>query len=141
MAFLGNRRVLPMNPETRTSAEIERAILDAEDRRQAALVAVDLPTLGELFAEDLIHIHSNGLVHDKAQLLHHVEQRRSFRRIDRGPLTVRVAGNTALLLGAMTNHMTIDGVARVLEGVVAQVLRRDVDGWRFVLFQFTKTGK
>jgi len=115
------------------------AILEAERMRQEALVALDLAALDKLFADDLVHIHSTGLTHNKGELLRHIERRRGFTAIERGPLEVRVEGNLALVTGRITNHMRApDGAGEiVLEGMVTQVLRRSTDGWKFIHFQFT----
>jgi len=126
-------------PETASQADEISAILVAETRRRAALVAVDLPELDRLFAEDLVHVHSTGLVHDKAGLLRHINHKRAFLAIDRGPLQVRIEGDTAVMTGPMTNRMRAkDGDGEiVLHGFVTQVLRRTAGGWRFISFQFT----
>lgn len=112
-------------------------VLRAEEQRRAALVAVDLPALSALFAEDLVHIHSTGMTHDKAALLRHIEERRAFRAIDRGPLHVRIHGDIAIMTGAMTNHMVMDGRSLAMTGMVTQVLRKEAGAWRFINFQLT----
>jgi ketosteroid isomerase-like protein len=120
-------------------ADERGAVLEAERRRQAALVAIDLAELDRLFADDLTHVHSTGLVHDKAQLLRHIDEKRAFISIMRGPLNVRLHGDIALMTGPMTNRMrSKDGSGEiVLEGFVTQVLRRTEDGWKFISFQLT----
>lgn len=116
-------------------------ILAAEERRRAALVSVDLAELAALFSDDLTHVHSTGLVHDKAALLAHIKERRAFVAVERGMLDVRVYGDIAVMAGPMTNHMRVDGREVVLTGFVTQVLRREGADWRFVNFQLTlKTG-
>lgn len=114
-----------------------KAILDAEERRRAALIAVDIPALDALFADDLVHIHSNARADTKARLLRHIEERRAYLRIDRGPLDVRVTGDMAIMTGRQTNHMRVDGKDKILDGMVTQVLRRESGAWRFVNFQLT----
>lgn len=119
-------------------AETRHALLDLEQRRQAALVAVDLPTLADIFADDLIHIHSTGLVHTKEQLLRHIERRRGFIAIERGVLEIRRVGELAIMHGPLTNHMrAADGGAIVLTGHVTQLLRQTEQGWKFMHFQLT----
>ena len=115
------------------------AILEIERRRRAALVAVDLDELDRLFAEDLIHVHSTGMKHTKAELLRHIEQKRAFLAIDRGDLQIRVEGPIAVITGTMTNRMcSRDGKAEILlHGFVTQVLRRNDEGWQFISFQLT----
>jgi ketosteroid isomerase-like protein len=117
-----------------------KAVLEAEDRRRAALVAVDIPALDALFADDLVHIHSTAVVHGKAQILKYIEERRAFIRIDRGPLAVRIARDIAVMTGAMVNHMRADGKEFKLSGMVTQVLRREAGAWRFINFQLTLGG-
>jgi hypothetical protein len=115
------------------------AILNVENRRRVALVSVDLDELDRLFAEDLIHVHSTGLVHTKFELLRHIEKKRAFLAIDRGELQVRLAGDVAVVTGTMTNRMRAkDGNGEILlHGFVTQVLRRFELGWRFISFQLT----
>ncbi|WP_066561047.1 nuclear transport factor 2 family protein [Croceicoccus bisphenolivorans] len=113
------------------------AVIAVEDRRRAAVVAGDVKALEEIFADDLVHIHSTGLVHDKATLIAHIVARRQFVAIDRGPLDVRIIGDVAIITGPMTNHMTIEGQPRTMQGMVTQVLRLESSGWRFVNFQLT----
>jgi ketosteroid isomerase-like protein len=116
-----------------------RAILNLENRRIAALVAVDLNELDRLFAEDLVHVHSTGLAHTKPELLRHVEQKRGFLAVDRGDLQIRIEGNIAVITGTMTNRMRgKDGNGEILlHGFVTQVLRHSKEEWRFISFQLT----
>ena len=121
------------------SSDDSNAILEIERRRRAALVAVDLDELDRLFAEDLIHVHSTGMKHTKAELLRHIEQKRAFLAIDRGDLQIRVEGPIAVITGTMTNRMrSRDSKAEILlHGFVTQVLRRNDEGWKFISFQLT----
>jgi ketosteroid isomerase-like protein len=113
-------------------------VLEAEALRQQALIDVDMATLDALFAEDLTHVHTTGLLHDKPAIMRHIESRRAFIALKRGPLDVRVHGDMAVLVGSMTNRMRHpDGHEVVLDGVATQVLRREAGHWRFIAFQFT----
>jgi ketosteroid isomerase-like protein len=113
-------------------------ILAVEEQRQKALVDLDMTTLDALFAEDLVHVHSNAMVHGKAELLAHIERNRAFVKISRPRLDVRTCGECAILAGPMTSLMRIPGGSHVhLAGWVTQVLRRDAGAWRFIAFQFT----
>lgn len=110
-----------------------------EQRRQRALVDVDLDTLDELFDDTLVHTHAHGITHTKTQLLEHTAARRPYLDITRGELLIRLVGNVAVITGPLTNLIrTPDGGQRTLAGVATQVLRRDEhNGWRFVSFQMT----
>ena len=118
-------------------------ILAVEARRQQALLDVDLAALDDLCDQSLIHTHAPGLTHDKAQLLEHVRTRRAYRAMTRGPLTIRLIGDVAVMTGRLTNKLgSPDGTERSVSGQVIQVLRRCEDGrWRFVSFQMTPDGE
>ncbi|MFI6350436.1 nuclear transport factor 2 family protein [Streptomyces sp. NPDC050560] len=117
-------------------------LLAVEERRRTALLAADLTTLDDLYDPSLIHTHAPGLTHDKAQLLQHVATRRAYLDMARGPLTIRLIGDVAIMTGRISNRLASpDGTERVVNGQVIQVLRRCDDGaWRFVSFQMTPDG-
>ena len=118
----------------------QQLILDAEASRQSALIKVDLGELDRLFAADLVHIHSNGMTHNKTDLLKYIEDRRAFISIHRGPLDLRIYGDTAVMIGVMKSQMRApDGSLVNLQGMVTQILHRVDDIWRFTLFQLTRS--
>lgn len=121
------------------SDDVRDEILAAEARRQAALVAVDLEALADIFDDSLVHIHAAGIRHTKQMLLEHTETRKPYLEITRGDLEIRIAGDVAIMTGDLTNRMRAPGGGeRTLSGPVTQVLHRAGDGrWRFVSFQMT----
>jgi ketosteroid isomerase-like protein len=120
-----------------TMQQERQAILDLERRRQEALVAVDLAVLDAMFCDDLVHVHSTGLVHDKTALLRHIDQKRGFIAIERGILTIRVEGTIAVMTGPMSSRMRTPDGETVMRSFVTQVLRHTDQGWRFISFQLT----
>lgn len=42
-------------------------ILTAEQARREALVADDHARVSQLFADELVYVHTTGLIHDKAE--------------------------------------------------------------------------
>ncbi|MFG2821514.1 nuclear transport factor 2 family protein [Kitasatospora sp. NPDC048365] len=122
---------------------VRAEILAVEERRRAALLAVDVPALDELFDATIVHTHAPGVTHDKAQLLEHVATRKAYLDIARGPLTIRLVGEVAIVTGRIRNRLdSPDGTERVLQGQVVQVLRRCEDGaWRYLSFQMTPDGE
>lgn len=119
--------------------DIRTACLDLERRRQTALVNVDLKALDEMFSDDLVHIHSVGVVHSKSELLAHIEAKRGFAAIERGHLEIRVLSDDAVVMtGTITNHMRApDGSSSEMRGMVTQIIRREPTGWKFMHFQLT----
>lgn len=116
-------------------------ILAVEERRQAALLAVDLGTLADLYDDTIVHVHAPGLTHDKTQFLNHVATRQAYLATTREDVTVRLVGDVAIMTGRLMNRLrSPDGGERV-GGIVTQVLRRCEDGqWRFLSFQMTPDG-
>lgn len=129
--------VVPADDTTRAE------ILAVEERRQQALLDVDLETLADLYDDSLVHTHAPGLTHDKAQLLEHVGSRAPYKGATRGDLTIRLIGDVAIMTGRLVNRLgSPDGSERTVAGQVIQVLRRCEDGkWRFVSFQMTPDGE
>ncbi|MBC2384648.1 nuclear transport factor 2 family protein [Pseudomonas sp. WS 5106] len=118
--------------------QTELDILALERRRQQALVAVDLEALDALFDDDLVHVHSTGLVHGKAELITHIGRKRGFVDVQRGPLQIRGDADMAVMTGPIVNHIrTAEGAEEVMRGFVTQVLRHTAAGWKFISFQLT----
>ncbi|WP_432056823.1 nuclear transport factor 2 family protein [Streptomyces sp. bgisy022] len=125
-------RIHPPDPPTLA------ALHAVEQRRQRALVDVDLSTLEEILDDTLVHTHAHGITHTKAQLLAHTAERRPYLDISRGTLLARLVGDVAVLTGPQTNRLRAPHGARTLAGVATQVLHRHDDGgWRFISFQMT----
>jgi len=119
-----------------SSAQDEMEVRQLEARRQTALVALDMEALADMFAEDIVHVHTNGMVHDKAAILSHIRSRAQFVAVERRNLVVRVYGDTALLTGDLINSLRIAGEEepRIMKAFATQVVRREDGVWRFVSF-------
>lgn len=132
-----------VDPVVLADDETRAELLAVEERRQQALLEVDLLTLADLYDDALVHTHAPGLTHDKAQLLEHVATRAPYKGASRGELTIRLVGDVAIMTGRLTNRLgSPDGSERTVSGQVIQVLRRCEDGaWRFLSFQMTPDGE
>lgn len=116
-------------------------ILAAEESRRAALVASDVEALAALMEDDLVHVHTTGIVQTKAQLLHHVSEFLRFYAVERGPLTIRPAGpDAAIMTGPMINSVGKRGTDERIEihSFVTQVWVRREGKWRISSFQATR---
>lgn len=114
-------------------------LLAFERQRQRALIEADVTTLEKMLAEDLIHIHSTGMVHNKAQFLKHVERMGGFVAIERDPPEIRVEGDIAILTGHTRNRVRRLETGEEAEryGFSTLVLRRNASGWQILLSQLT----
>lgn len=126
-----------MTAVAKADAKVAAEVLALEERRRRALIDVDMAELDAIFDDSLVHIHAPGLTQNKAELLEHIERRRSFIDITREDLQVRTVGDVAILVGRLTNRMRSPEGERTLDGMATQVLRRDGDEWRFINFQLT----
>lgn len=121
--------------------QLERELLQRERERRDALVADDVERFASLLADDLVHVHTTGIVHGKPELLQHTGGFLRFREILRGPLLIRSLGTDAgVMTGPMTNIVQRrDREDRVtVEAHVTQVwVRRDGD-WRITSFHATR---
>lgn len=115
------------------------ALLALETQRQQALVAGDRQCLAGLLADDLIHIHSTGMVHGKAEFLEHVVKMGGFVAIERPTPDIRLLGDIAIISGETRNIVRSlhDGAERARHGYSTLVLRRSLQGWQIVLSQMT----
>lgn len=115
------------------------ALLAFEHQRQRAMIEADIERLKTLLADDLIHIHSTGMVHDKRQLLAHIARMGGFVAIERDAPRIRLEGNIAILTGNTRNTVRLleSGEQKVREGFSTLVARRGADGWQIILSQLT----
>lgn len=115
------------------------SILKFEARRQQALISADICTLETLLADELIHIHSTGMVHDKAQFLHHITAMGGFVSIERPCPQVSFVGDMALVVGETHNtvRQITTGDIMTRHGYSTLVLKRGAADWQIVLSQMT----
>lgn len=119
------------------------ALLEFEQQRQQALIHADLPRLEKMLADDLVHIHSTGMVHNKAQFLAHVQRMGGFVAIQRETPDIQLEGDIAILTGHTRNRVRLLETGEEAErfGFSTLVLRRSASGWQILLSQLTPTAK
>ena len=108
-----------------------------EARRAEAIGTGDLEALADVLADDYLHVLAPGKVVNKAQYVEMI--RNGPRRPHRGPLTVRVYGDAAVITGDLENNIGAPGdVRRVIPAYCTQVAVRDGGKWRFVSYILTQ---
>jgi ketosteroid isomerase-like protein len=115
-------------------------LLEREAARGRALVERDFDTLAQLMTDDLLHIHSTGVVHDKAAYLDYVRGPLAFLSVERRDLKVKMFGDAAVMTGAMSNVMRPPGpaVPVTVESHVVQIWVPGSAGWQLAVFQATR---
>ena len=106
------------------------AIRDLETRRCALISEGDLVGLAELLSDDYLHVHATGRLDGKADAI--ASFGRAPRRCWRRDLTVRLMGDTAVVVGPQVN--LTPGAAEEVVLMVTTVVRRSSQGWRLVSF-------
>jgi hypothetical protein len=81
-----------------TDGETLDAVIATELERCRATTEQDWDALDAILDDSLTHTHMNGRVDTKAALMENIKQRP--RTLRRGPLSVRVFGESAVMTGA-----------------------------------------
>jgi len=98
------------------------ALEEAERQRCAALMEGGVDALAEMLTEDLVHIHLTGKIDDKAGYLAGVRGKYQFRNIERGPLNIRVWGDSAVMVGPLSQQIVVkeNGAVHDIRAVTTQ---------------------
>jgi hypothetical protein len=112
-------------------------LVHLEQKRCRALSEKDWPGLESLLSDDYTHVHTTGRVENKSVYLQGMKERP--RQTSRGDLTVRVYGETAVMMGTQTNKTQQAGTPAVMESLVTQVWVRQGSNWRLVAAQNTRS--
>lgn len=117
-------------------AATAKDILALEDARYAAMIATDEAALRKCFGEDLVYVHSSGLVDSKASYIAAILGGKfRYRKCDRFEEQVRIYGRTALVTGRAVFEAEIEGSPRTLRLRYLNVWTETPDGWKFVAWQ------
>ena len=121
-----------------TAAEEARA---AELRRCRALETGDMEALAALLHPDLVYVHSNGVIDDRASYLARSSAAGvRFIRSERRNLDVRSLGEAVMLSGEIVTVMERPPSGERSETVafLTQTYVRDDSGWRMAQLHATK---
>lgn len=118
-----------------TAADI-RAL---EDRRCKAMVAKDVATMNELFADDLVYTHSNAFVDSKQSYIDGIVAKKwDYKAIEMPVQDIRIAADAALVTGQV--RITLgnpDGGTRTINGRFLNVWLKREGRWQFCAWQST----
>jgi len=120
---------------------IHQHLLDLEQARSRALVEEDHARVAELFADDLVYVHTTGLVQGKAEYLAYAKTAVQYLAIERGELHIRFYGEgVAVMTGPQCNTLQKRGGDQPIrgEGFATQVWTLGAQGWQISSFQATR---
>lgn len=111
---------------------VQKEILLLEKKRCDALVSGDLAVLTALMADDLVHIHGNGALDDKAAYLEGVRAKYKFHHIERGDLNIRVYGDLAIVNGPLDQTVSVTGIDKInqIRAMATQTWVRNQGEWK-----------
>ncbi len=104
-----------------------------EQERCRALSEQDWPVLEVILSDDYTHVHTTGRVEDKPTYVKGMKERP--RETSRGDLSVRVYGDSAVMMGTQTNKTDRDGQTGLMQSQVIQVWVKQASGWKVVAGQ------
>lgn len=126
---LGERGLQAQQASTGDSA----AVVEVVERYHAALAAGDTATAMSLLAPDAVVLESGGIETREEYRSHHLPADMAFARAvprERGPIRVRINGNSAWAASTSTSRGTFREREIDSQGAELMVLRRTEAGWR-----------
>lgn len=111
----------------------------ADARRMAAMVAVDVPALEALLAEELTYTHSSGQVETRAQFLESLTSGTlRYRSLAPSDVSVRAYGDVAVATGRVEVEATSQGNDLKLSLRFTEVWVRRDGAWKLTAWQSTR---
>jgi ketosteroid isomerase-like protein len=121
--------------------QIVNEIRRLEHERGRALVSKDWNALALLIGEDLVHVHANGLIEDKAGYLESARVKLDFLKVERVSFNVKCYGDIAVATGILLQSVRPQGSETVVDmkAATTQTWIRQGDRWLQNTFQATRT--
>lgn len=118
--------------------ENSEEILMLEKTRIGAMIAADVSTLTNVFADDMVWIHASAKADGKAGVLSTIESGKTkYRAIDCSEQTVRFYGDVAMVGGVADMTLEIANEIRSLKNRYTIVWAKIGGGWKVVNWQST----
>jgi len=126
-------------PESKMSdASVQAEVIKCEERRYAAMIAGDAAALSDIFADDAIYTHSNGVADDKqAYLKAFTSGEWIYRTIERFEETVKVVDGAAIVSGRIRLKVDFKAGPKVLESRFLSVWIKNGSRWQHLAWQST----
>ena len=113
------------------NVDAEREVREAEQLRCECLMRGDLEGLSALMANDLVHVHGDGHIDDKAGYLDGVANKFRFHDVERNDLRVRVYGVVAVMVGRLSQTVVVAATqeSHPIQAGTTQTWNRTDRGW------------
>jgi len=114
-------------------------VLHAEQSRCQALEKDDFDALEALISPQVTHTHTRGNTDDFESYFFYIKEKIKFVECKRGPLSVRLVGQIAIMTGAMQNIVRFRGESETIttSAQVLQLWEWRAGRWMLLAFQST----
>ena len=121
------------------AADVEQAVLAAQDKRAAATIAADVALLGSMMTDDLSYTHSSAVVETRAEFLDGLKTGKyRYRSMSFEDRKVRVFGDAAAVSGTCRVGVTSDGRDLDLRLRFTELYVKQGGAWKMALWQSTR---
>lgn len=142
------RPVVPGGPATaaptasaaaQKTEEAQKAILDRDNEKIRAMVEADAKALNEILRDDLLYIHSSAPLDNKERVIEEITSGLlKYKAIDMSEVSVRVYGDTGVLVGRAILKVSTKGKAMEIPVRLTEVWVRTSGVWQLASWQATR---
>jgi ketosteroid isomerase-like protein len=121
-----------------SSTDFQADVMKCEEQRYAAMLSGDVSALREVFADDSIYTHSNGLADDKQGYLNAFSSGEFvYRTIERFEETVKMVDDGAIINGRIRLTVDFKSGPKLLESRFLSVWVKNGPRWQHLAWQST----
>lgn len=119
-------------------SDITATLLALDDKRFKAMVDMDFATMGEVYADDLVYVHSSAVVDSKQSYFEAIKNGKyRYQTMRKEDVKVRVYGDAAVITGRATIDIVASGTPKVLRNVFVGVYAQRGGKWQMVHWSST----
>ncbi len=139
LLVIGKDKTAPAKPGATT---VEQTLIQLEQDWNHASIAKDDKTIARIMADDWTGIDYGGMTVTKAESLAELKSGESSNEsVELGPMTVKVYGNTAVVVGSDTEKSTYHGKDSSGKYAWMDVFVKRDGRWQAVASESTRIGK
>ena len=139
LLVIGQEGPVPAKPDT---AAVEQTLIQLEQEWNRATLAKDYKTVEEIMADDWTGIDFRGMTITKEESIQELKSGESSNQsVELGEMTVKVYGNTAVVIGSDAEKSTYHGKDSSGKYAWMDVFVKRGGRWQAVASQSTKMAK
>jgi ketosteroid isomerase-like protein len=136
---LASTLILFMSGWAAASQDPLKEVEALEKARFKAQIAMDLPTLRPMLADDLYYCHSSGVCQNKAEFIGFVTSgTNKYVAMDVISMKPRLVGSAVVVNGKLDIRVISDGKEQHFQGIYTDVYAKRDGRWQLVTWQSTR---